>query len=88
MIMSAVLAVALGVTPINESGAPQLVSYDEAKVAAQVGRYKQRVHKDGSTEVRGVDRLGRVYDLTIAGNGHVTGHVGDWYVTFDVKDAA
>ena len=87
MLTSAVLAIALGVAPINESTAPQLVSYDEATVSAQVGRYKQSIRKDGSTEVRGIDRLGRVYHLTIAANGHVAGEVGDWYVTFDVKDA-
>ena len=38
MIISAVVAVALGLTPVKESSAPQLVQID-ASTAAAVGRY-------------------------------------------------
>jgi len=87
MIISAVLAVALGLTPVKDSAAPQLVVVDD-KVAAQVGRYKQTVGKDGRTHVRGFDRLGRAYEIAIDSKGHVEGQVGDWYVTYDISDAA
>lgn len=87
MLISAVVAVALGLTPVKESNSPQLVQVDE-KVAAQIGRYKQFVGKDGKTHVYGYDRLGRQYDLSIDPKGHVEGAVGNWYVTFDAADAA
>jgi hypothetical protein len=88
MIIGAVVAVALGLTPVKESAEPQLVNFDAAKIAAQVGRYQQYAGKDGKTHVRGFDQLGRGYDLTIDANGHVEGTAGDLYVTFNVKDAA
>ncbi|HLO21438.1 MAG TPA: hypothetical protein VK192_13195 [Sphingomicrobium sp.] len=88
MMISAIVAVALGVTPVNESTAPQLVRVDEAKIAAQIGRYRQSQGKDGKTHVRGFDRLGRSYDIAIDSKGHVTGEVGNLYVTFDVADPA
>jgi hypothetical protein len=87
MIISAVLAVALGLTPVKDSAAPQLVVVDD-KVAAQIGRYKQSVGRDGRTHVRGFDRLGRAYEIAIDSKGHVEGQVGDWYVTYDISDAA
>lgn len=87
MMMSAVVAVALGLTPVTESKSPQLVQVDD-RIAAKVGRYKQFTGKDGKTHVRGFDRLGRAYDLAIDSKGHVQGDVGNWYVTFDVRDAA
>lgn len=86
MIISAVLAVALGVVPVRESTAPQLVRIDEEEVLAYAGRYTQSVARDGKTHLRGFDRLGRAYDIAIDGNGHVTGEVGSWAVTFDVSD--
>lgn len=88
MLMSTIVAVAVGITPVRESGSPQLVQVDEARIAEQVGRFTQEARKDGSTRVRGFDRLGRAYELAIDSKGHVQGHVGDWLVTFDVKDAA
>ena len=88
MLISTIVAVALGVTPVKDSRAPQLVQIDQARVTAQVGRYKQSQDKDGKTHVRGFDRLGRSYDLAIDAAGHVEGRVGDWNVTFDVRDPA
>ena len=87
MMVSAVVAVALGLTPVKESSAPQLVIVDE-KITAKIGRYTQSIGRDGKTHVRGFDRLGRAYDLAIDGNGHVSGEVGHWEVTFDVADPA
>ncbi len=88
MLLSTVVAVAVGVAPIKEVGTPQLVHVDEARIAAQVGRFTQSLGKNGTTHVRGFDRLGRAYDLAIDSKGHVQGQVGDWNVTFDVRDAA
>jgi hypothetical protein len=88
MMISAIVAVALGVTPVKESNTPQIVQVNEAKIAAQIGRYRQFLGKDGKTHVRGFDRLGRSYDLAIDSRGHVTGEVGNLYVTFDVADPA
>jgi hypothetical protein len=88
MMISAIVAVALGVVPVNESKAPQLVNVDEAKIASQIGRYRQYQGRDGKTHVRGFDRLGRSYDLSIDSKGHVTGEAGNLYVTFDVADPA
>ena len=65
MMMSAVVAVALGLTPVKDSASPQLVTFDEAQIARQVGRYRQFTGKDGKTHLRGFDRLGRAYDLAI-----------------------
>jgi hypothetical protein len=87
MIISAILAVALGLTPVKESSAPQLIEVDQ-KTAAAVGRYSQFTDRDGRTHVRGFDRLGRAYDISIDSNGHVEGEVGDWHVVYDVTDAA
>jgi hypothetical protein len=88
MMMSAVVAVALGLTPVKESALPQVVTIDEARITRAIGKYEQFVGKDGKTHVRGFDRLGRAYDLAIDANGHVTGEVGSWDVTFDVADPA
>lgn len=88
MLISTIVAVALGVAPVKESNETQRVEIDESRIAAQVGRYTQSLGKDGKTHVRGFDRLGRSYDLAIDSRGHVEGRVGDFNVTFDVKDAA
>jgi hypothetical protein len=86
MLISTIVAVALGVTPVKESRSPQLVQVDEARIALQVGRYQQSRDKDGKMHVRGFDQLGRAYDLAIDATGHVDGRVGDWNVSFDVRD--
>ncbi len=88
MIISAVLAVALGLMPVRETNEPQVVNFDEARLAAQLGTYRRSIRNDGSIEVSGCDRSGRAYRLTISSSGHVTGEVGDWDVTFDFKTAA
>lgn len=86
MLMTTILAVALGYAPVKE-GVAQIVIPD-ASLELMVGRYSQTVDKTGRTHVRGFDRLGRAYDLTLDGAGKVEGSVGDWYVTLQVKDAS
>lgn len=88
MMIIAVAAVALGLTPVNKSGEPQLVQVDEAKVVAEMGRYRQFEGVDGRIQVKGFDRLGRAYHIAIDKKGHVEADVGDWYVTFDAAGAS
>ena len=85
MLISAIVAVALGVAPVNSSSR-QIVSVDEAKVAKQIGRYTQSKGKDGKTYIRGFDRRGRAYNLAIDAKGHVQGQVGNYDIAFDVQD--
>lgn len=87
MIISTVVAVALGLIPVKESKSPQLVQPDD-KVAAQIGRYEQFIGRDRRTHIRGYDRLGRSYDIAIDSKGHVDGEVGEWLVSFDASDPA
>jgi hypothetical protein len=87
MMISTVVAVALGLTPVKESKSPQLVQLDD-KVAAQIGRFQQFTGRDGRTHVRGFDRLGRAFDIAVDSKGHVDGQVGDWLVSFDASDPA
>lgn len=87
MIISTVVAVALGLIPVKESNSPQLVQPND-KIAAQIGRYEQFIGRDGRTHVSGYDRLGRGYDIAIDSKGHVDGEVGDWLVSFDASEPA
>ena len=88
MLISAIVAVALGLPPVKDSSATQIVRFDETRIAADVGHYRQTIGKDGKSRVRGVDRRGRPYDLTLDSNGNVEGEVGILHVTFNVSEAA
>jgi hypothetical protein len=86
MLMTTVVAVALGLAPVKPDGtvAPSRDNY-----AAIVGRYSQTIDPGGTKHVRGYDRLtGAPYDVSIDKNGNVEGTVGSWYIKFHVKDAA
>ncbi|HEY6047805.1 MAG TPA: hypothetical protein VIV07_02030 [Sphingomicrobium sp.] len=86
MMMTAVVAVALGLTPVAEGPAQTVrVSSD---IAAKIGRYSQATDARGTTRVRGYDRLGRPYELTIDKHGYVEASVGDQIVSFRVSEAA
>jgi|1186.fasta_scaffold151542_2 hypothetical protein len=88
MMMNAVLAVALGLTPVNLNGAPQTVRVSDSAIA-EIGRYAQSIDKKGRTHLIGVDRrTGAPYDVAVDANGDVRGTVGPWYVSFSVKDAS
>jgi hypothetical protein len=84
MIMSAVVAVALGLTPVAE-GPVQTVRVSP-DVAAKIGRYSQVTDGRGTTRIRGYDRLGRPYELVIDKNGHVEAEVGDEIVSFTASE--
>jgi hypothetical protein len=84
MLTTAVLAVALGLAPVNQDG-----SVDMARVnSAQVGHYTQTIDARGSTRVSGRDARGRCYDLVMDRHGHVEARVGDHVVWFDVSEPA
>lgn len=88
MMMNTVLAVALGLTPVNLNGAPHTIRVDDSALA-QVGRYTQSVDKQGRTHLSGFDRrTGAPYDFTVDNAGNVQGTVGAWVVTFNVKGAS
>jgi hypothetical protein len=84
MIMSTVVAVALGLTPVQNEGSVELVRGD---YSASVGRYTQFTDRRGTTYVKGNDRLGVAYELVMDKNGYVEGEVGDHQVSFRVQEA-
>ena len=86
MIMTTVVAVALGFAPVKDNAPPQVVSGDYTNI---VGSYSQRVDKNGVTHLSGFNRLnGSPYDLTVSSDGKVEGSVGESYVTFTVSEAS
>ncbi len=86
MLLSTILAVALGYAPVKD-GATQIVRPDR-QAEQMIGRYRQTVDKNGRTHVRGFDRLGRAYDLTLDQSGDVEGTVGTWDIAFHVEVSA
>lgn len=89
MIMHAVLAIALGLTPAQPGKAVQKFYYDEKDYAGLVGSYRQVIDKDGTTHLRGYDRLtGKPFDLAVNADGRVEGTVGETFMAFTVKETA
>lgn len=85
MIMTTVLAVALGIAPLKD-GPVQTVTGDYAYA---IGRYSQTVDSNGTTHLRGFDRFtGAPYDIAVDKSGKVEGTVGDWDVSFHVSEAS
>ena len=83
MILATVVAVALGLTPVNGNAA-QTVSGDYTKA---VGLYSQTVDRRGTSHVRGIDSRGVPYELVLDKRGYVEATVGDRMVTFRVHEA-
>ena len=89
MFMNAVLAVALGLTPLKPGQEINVIQYKPGDYAGLIGRYSQSTDGHGATHLTGFDRLtGKPFDLTIAQNGRVEGTVGDMYITFHVSEGA
>jgi len=83
MLMSTIIAVALGIAPISHDGT---VSGDYSKI---VGRYSQSVDSRGKTHVRGFHGVtGAPYELTMDKDGNVEATVGELIVNFQVKEGA
>ncbi len=86
MLMTTVVAIALGLAPVDRDGS---VAPSRDNYASIVGRYTQTVDRDGNTRLRGFNRLnGAPYDLKVRKDGRVEGDVGAFYVTFGVKEVA
>lgn len=83
MMMTTVVAVALGLTPLNEYNDSQIVSGD---YSAAVGRYSQTVDRHGATHVRGIDSRGVPYELVLDRLGYVEATFGERTVTFRVQE--
>ena len=84
MMMTTVVAVALGLAPVNEGSAAQTVSGD---YSAAVGRYSQTVDRRGTNHVRGIDSHGVSYELVLDKRGYVEATVGERTVSFRVQEA-
>jgi len=84
MMMTTVVAVALGLAPVSEGSVPQTVSGD---YSAAVGRYSQTVDRRGTNHVRGVDSRGVSYELVLDKRGYVEATVGERTVSFRVQEA-
>lgn len=83
MFIATVIAVALGITPINEQAASQTVT---GQFDNLVGRYTQTADPRGVIRVRGVQpRTGVAYQLTIDRTGFVHADIGEREVEFRVQ---
>ena len=84
MIMTTVIAVALGIAPVKD-GSVQTVSGD---YTTAIGRYSQTIDPQGTTHLRGFNRFnGAPYEIAIDKSGKVEATVGDTYVQFRVSEA-
>jgi len=85
MLMSTVVAVAIGVAPLKQGSAAETVAGD---LSNQIGTFSQRVDRRGTTHIRGTDRRGSSYEITLDRRGNVEANIGDSVVTFRVQDAS
>ena len=85
MLMTTVVAVALGLTPVKDDSLHR-VSGDYSKA---VGQYSKTVSPNGAVRLKGYSPAARAnYDIIVHKNGDVEGAVGAWTVTFHVSDDA
>ena len=83
MLISTVIAVALGIAPVSTES--QIVTGDYSD---KIGRYSQSTGPQGTTYLKGYDRNGQAYELTIDRRGNVEAAVGERLITFQVREAA
>ncbi|WP_395623788.1 hypothetical protein [Sphingomonas daechungensis] len=84
--MTTIVAVALGLTPIGHDGTVKPISNDQAR---QIGRFTETTDDTGTTHLVGINRdTGEQFHLTVNPYGRVEGSVGNWAVTFQVSNAA
>ncbi len=84
MLMSTIVAVALGLAPVQQGSGAQIVSGD---YSAKVGQFAQYVDRHGTTHLKGRDRRGIAYDLVMDKHGYVEANFGDQVVYFRVQEA-
>jgi hypothetical protein len=84
--MTTIVGVALGLTPIQADGTAQPISERDAKL---ISRLSETVDDTGTTHLKGVNRrTGEYFHLTVNPYGRVEGSVGNWVVTFQVSSAS
>ena len=83
--IDAVLAVALGLVPVESPEPVRIHVGPEQRVSG----YTQRVDRSGKTHLGGIDpRSGRRFYVTVGKRGDVKGWVGERYVTFHASPAS
>lgn len=88
MIMNAIVAIALGLTPAQPGNALQTFNYNQGEYAAVIGRFRESRDRQGTTHLRGFNRYtGKAFDLAVRDDGRVEGTVGEAYMVFKVDDA-
>ena len=84
--MTTIIAVALGLTPIQRDGTVEPISTQDETM---IGNFSETVDDTGTTHLRGVNRLtGELFHITVNPRGRVVGSVGDSVVTFNVRAAS
>jgi hypothetical protein len=84
MIMTTVIAVALGFAPVRPDGTVEAARDNYAHL---VGPYSERIDRHGRNHVSGFNRLtGEPYDLIVDKDGNVEGSVGHWVVSLHVTE--
>lgn len=84
VLASTIIAVALGLTPVNDG---QLVKADSAALARQIGRYAEQTDRLGVRHLRGFDQHGRAYTASVSRDGRVECLVGGQVIEFTIVDA-
>ena len=81
--MTTIIGVALGLTPVPADGAVVPISTQHEE---RIGRFSETTDDTGTTHLTGFDRnTGRAFHITVNPYGRVEGTVGDWEVSFQVK---
>jgi hypothetical protein len=84
--MTTIVAVALGLTPVGHDGTVQPISADQER---SIGRYSETTDDTGTTHISGINRnTGQTFYLTVNPHGRVEGSVGEWVVTFQVASVS
>lgn len=88
MIMNAVLAIALGLTPAQPGKSVETIYYNDKDYAGMIGSYRESTDAKGTTYLRGFDRItGKPFEIAVRANGDVEGTVGDSYIAFNARQA-
>ena len=83
--MTTIIAVALGLAPIQRDGVVQPLSKQDQSL---IGAFTESVDDTGTTHLRGVNRkTGELYHITVNPHGRVVGSVGDSVITFWARPA-
>ena len=84
--MSTIVAVALGVVPVQADGTVQPISGSDLR---RIGRYHESVDDTGTTHLKGFDRRSNApYHITVNPFGRVEGSIGNAIVTFQIQTRA